>query len=496
MAAGNDRNADGSNEEEANVANYSPANIEQAITVSALDPDLKSAYYSNLGDLVDVCAPGSAIESAWPNNCIAESSGTSMAAPHVAAYIALLRSDPEQNYSMDDIEQILKGEYDGLKTIKDLGAEGKDQYYGYGLPILEGLTPDYFTVNIEVGKHGSVSTSGFNLYPKGETVTLEFFPDDQYYVSAVYLDGELLEGVKNVSTYDFTNLNGEHVIRVEFATDEAIYTVNHYWEPLYDLTEPAPTYDKYELHESEMLFGRFNDLTEAQTKDYTGFTLANDFEQQTLIKNTETEINIYYTRNRYMIYIQEPEEGVDGISGAGEYLYGATVKLTPSLKEEYAWFTWTLLEEENLIGNFNRNKAQQTFTMPASNLTFTGYTELKTFLVSVEVVGEGNVTPGSKSVKYGDVITFNFSPNEKYILKSVQINGEELNLTDLTYTTGPITQNLDLSVYFEKVASENDPYQILKDIDFSFIEDNINIICIILFGVPVLIFIFALRKKK
>ena len=68
-----------------NAANYSPASEPSACTVGATDNSDRVASFSNFGALVDLYAPGVSIASLGPGgrtNVV--SSGTSMAAPHVA----------------------------------------------------------------------------------------------------------------------------------------------------------------------------------------------------------------------------------------------------------------------------------------------------------------------------------------------------------------------------------------------------------------------------
>lgn len=114
--------------------NSSPANVEKAITVAAVAQSgntYSHPTWSNYGSYVDVSAPGSAIYSAKCGGGITSMSGTSMAAPHISACVALLRSDASKNYSLSDIERIL------TTNVVDLGDEGKDDYFGYGMVDLE-----------------------------------------------------------------------------------------------------------------------------------------------------------------------------------------------------------------------------------------------------------------------------------------------------------------------------------------------------------------------
>lgn len=116
-------------------------NIEglKAVVVSALekrDNQVGFDYsYSNYGKIVDISAPGTAINSAaianqnGPSSAYVVNSGTSMAAPQVTAVAALLYLDPRlnSNFTALDIEKKL------YEYSMDLGDPNKDIYYGEGM---------------------------------------------------------------------------------------------------------------------------------------------------------------------------------------------------------------------------------------------------------------------------------------------------------------------------------------------------------------------------
>ncbi|MFD3841099.1 S8 family peptidase [Streptomyces sp. NPDC058642] len=74
---------------------YSPANVQQAITVGASDRKDARADFSNFGAALDLFAPGVAITSASHKGDTAKAtfSGTSMASPHAAGAAALYLAD-------------------------------------------------------------------------------------------------------------------------------------------------------------------------------------------------------------------------------------------------------------------------------------------------------------------------------------------------------------------------------------------------------------------
>ncbi|MEU4424067.1 S8 family serine peptidase [Actinoplanes sp. NPDC024001] len=120
-AAGNSRAA-------GSPVNY-PAADEGVIAVAATDSADAVASYSNAGGYVDVAAPGSGIVSTYPTARHAPGygrlSGTSMAAPHVAAVAALLVAQ-RPGITPDEVESVLK------TSAVDLGSAGRDDDYGYG----------------------------------------------------------------------------------------------------------------------------------------------------------------------------------------------------------------------------------------------------------------------------------------------------------------------------------------------------------------------------
>ena len=105
-----------------------PASFDNTISVSSVDSELKKSSFSNYGPTITFAAPGTDIESI--NGTM---SGTSMATPHAVCAAAILKSY-NKDYTLEDTIEVLR------KYAIDLGDEGRDNYFGYGLINLAGIT--------------------------------------------------------------------------------------------------------------------------------------------------------------------------------------------------------------------------------------------------------------------------------------------------------------------------------------------------------------------
>jgi serine protease len=116
-----------------------PASYAGVISVAAVDANQVQAPYSNSGPSIAVAAPGgngsAMVLSTWVNASsgtrtpdYAWMEGTSMAAPHVAGVVALMKASCP-SLTPDQFDYLLST---GQLTV-DLGAPGRDDIYGYGL---------------------------------------------------------------------------------------------------------------------------------------------------------------------------------------------------------------------------------------------------------------------------------------------------------------------------------------------------------------------------
>ncbi|MBM7623265.1 S8 family serine peptidase [Sporohalobacter salinus] len=181
-----------------------PAAYRNTIAVGAIGKDNLLASYSNYGPQIDVVAPGgddkNFILSTWgyyenrqTYSNYAGMQGTSMAAPYVSGVTALLVADGIN--SPQSIRERLQN------TAVDLGFQGKDNKYGYGLVDAYGALLNKKLGNIPIGIFAATK-NGNTLKLRSKIKRIK---DDNNYI---------LDGVKpgNLYLIGWRDINENNII--------------------------------------------------------------------------------------------------------------------------------------------------------------------------------------------------------------------------------------------------------------------------------------------
>ncbi len=115
----------------------------------------------------EISAPGSDIYSSFPGGGYGYLSGTSMAGPHVAGVVALMRA-ANPNLDVITIKQVL------METANDLGTAGEDNTYGHG--FLDAYEAVLYVMGGIGYAQGIVSDQETGLPIEGATVTVDGRP--------------------------------------------------------------------------------------------------------------------------------------------------------------------------------------------------------------------------------------------------------------------------------------------------------------------------------
>ena len=175
-----------------------PAKYEEVIAVGSIDKDNAKASFSNYGPELELVAPGTNINTTAIGNGYAIAEGTSYSTAYVTGVAGLLKA---YNLSWDNtkIRSLLHS------NALDLGIEGKDEYYGYGLvqasldgeEIIEDIVGEYnfriYNVTFEGGEAIPAFWKGFN----GSVENVSF--SKGYYVIEREFAGQLINETLNAS---------------------------------------------------------------------------------------------------------------------------------------------------------------------------------------------------------------------------------------------------------------------------------------------------------
>ncbi len=161
--------------ETADTDGVTPAVVDKCITVSAVNKALSSSWYSNFGESVDVCAPGDNILSASMGGGYVYYNGTSMATPHVSAVAALYLSQ-NPSLSVAQLDNAI------VSNAVDVGADGKDSYYGNGLVYAKAEGIDNLgLLNIGYSSRKSVDTTDDIYFEDPVEVSLDCAGAEEIY---------------------------------------------------------------------------------------------------------------------------------------------------------------------------------------------------------------------------------------------------------------------------------------------------------------------------
>ena len=222
------------------VKDFSPACLEECITVSAIDKDGNEDFYSNYGEGVDFAAPGHMVMTTYGEyteeygEVFGQHTGTSFAAPFVAAAAAMVKSVYPQ-YTREQIEDTLKNScvsfanlnyHDGfhkdlefflsrsdgdgvcsagcMKEYADYPTpDNKEGYYGCGMPNFSACILGERTqpVTFSVGS-GHYIDKVFNLKLSSEEGSLIYYTTDQSYPSkyngTLYTGNIVIDGTTSI----------------------------------------------------------------------------------------------------------------------------------------------------------------------------------------------------------------------------------------------------------------------------------------------------------
>lgn len=189
-----------------------PAACSNVVSVAATDSSDAHTSWSSYGSYVDMCAPGDSIVTLDGSNGYASWSGTSFSTPVTSGVLALMASANSQ-LSNSQLVDVL------LKNCDDLGATGKDVYYGAGrVNALRAVSAAKTYVVADTTAPTVKITSPFNKSTISGTASVSVSASDSVGVTRVelYVDSKLVTQSTTATTVfslnTLTYTNGTHTI--------------------------------------------------------------------------------------------------------------------------------------------------------------------------------------------------------------------------------------------------------------------------------------------
>jgi len=256
-----------------------PAKYDTVIAVGAVDSNDNLASFSSYGFEQELVAPGVDINSTSLNNQYFISSGTSLAAPHVAGVASLIKSF---NKSLTNEQIRAKLRNDAL----DLGTIGKDDLYGYGMvQVMLNISNftlanlSYFYEIFNITNFGLPNIT-FNFWLNGTGIIDDVnFSIGYYSVNITFNDGRKKSNIYNVDEFGtlillahVINLSDDYTLTCPSGVDckhDSIVFKN--WDlrakilPQTGETILAECYDDENLHPYEKCYGTQTNIDNCRT---------------------------------------------------------------------------------------------------------------------------------------------------------------------------------------------------------------------------------------
>ncbi len=215
-----------------------PASYDSVIAVNSIDDNDTLSFFSAVDPAIEIAAPGLNILSTTGNNDYAALSGTSQSAAFISGAAALIMSS-----GLEDINQ--DGEINNLDVreklqtaVKDLGEEGRDDKYGFGLISIdkaistanesdeEESCDDEYQYTYDEGWNSGYDP-GFEE-GKNDALANKAYRIDSHFDD----DGEFDDGWRDGYTYGYEQ--GWKSIKNPEQISEYLYTYDEGWDSGYD----------------------------------------------------------------------------------------------------------------------------------------------------------------------------------------------------------------------------------------------------------------------
>ena len=302
----------------------------------------------------------------------------------------------------------------------------------------QSTAPNEYNLSLSVTPQNSGTVSGGGAFPVGQSVTVTATANLNYSFVNWTKNGQV---VSSSSNYTF-NMPAEHT--------NLIANFSQNYRNLSLSVLPANSGNVTGAGS----YGAGDPVTVTATPN-TGYAFLNWTRAGTVLSenasysfnmpdsNTNLVANFISNQSQVSITVNPVNSG--SVTGAGNYVHGASVTVTATPNQNYNFVSWTI------SGVVQSTQASYTFVMPVGNVNLvanfaTGESALN---ITVNPVNSGTVT-GSGTYAHGANVTVTATPNQNYSFLN-WTKGSVVQSTQPTYTFTMPAESVNLIANFEEL---------------------------------------------
>lgn len=307
-----------------------------------------------------------------------------------------------------------------------------------------------YTVAVSSGGHGSVDPDGDVLVEYGDSLTVKIAPDTGYVLKSVILDGIDVTSSVSGLVFVLNDVVSDHSVRVEF--EVITYTVTviagengsanpttsvvEYGKSLKIVFIPEPGYRTSYL--------TINGGDRIVPDDRTNYVIDDIIEDKAVEVFFERDDSSYASVSVAIVGHGTVNGNSDSFKD--EVLKGSPYTITSVPSEGYRL-------SKVLVDNVEVPTSEGVYVLNdiARDTAVEVVFEILMFTVTVDVGEHGSCDQQTQAVEYGSDLTFTFTPDSRYAVHSVTVDGVPVEIVDGTYVLRDIRADHVVAVTFWKV---------------------------------------------
>ncbi|WP_400234776.1 InlB B-repeat-containing protein [Methanomethylophilus alvi] len=307
-----------------------------------------------------------------------------------------------------------------------------------------------YTVAVSSGGHGSVDPDGDVLVEYGDSLTVKIAPDTGYVLKSVILDGIDVTSSVSGLVFVLNDVVSDHSVRVEF--EVITYTV----------TVTAGENGSADPTTSVVEYGKSLKIVFIPEPGYrTSYLTINGGDRIVPDDRTNYVIDDIIEDKAVEVFFERDDSAYASVSVA-IVGHGTVNGNSDSFKDEVlkeSSYTITSVPSEGyrlskvLVDNVEVPTSEGVYVLKdiARDTAVEVVFEILMFTVTVNVGEHGSCDQQTQVVEYGSDLTFTFTPDSRYAVHSVTVDGVPVEIVDGTYVLRDIRADHVVAVTFWKV---------------------------------------------